>query len=635
MADVTDFFFSDHETPLVRRWRAALADGLAHGSHIAPADPAPGEPVALFFASDARLPLDRVAVYYTADGGEPRGERGTVRAGEIAVAEMLGVERDALTGMLVRRWRATIPGQPEGVLVRYRADGWSVGVTGGASDGQAERSHWRADDADPLSAPAPDGRLFAYSVDRFGAPDWFEEAVFYHIVVDRFSAAHDEPPLRDTGVITDIFGGTLRGVAEKLEYIEALGATCIWLSPVFESPSHHGYDATSFHMVAKRLGGDDALRELVRAAHARGIRVVLDFVPNHTSDQHPAFAKARANPGGPLTEWFSFGDWPPNGYRAYANVPSMPQLATDHPEVRRYLIEAALYWLEAYGVDGFRLDHVPGPSHAFWATFQHEIKRRFPEALTVGEITETPENIGTYAGRMDASMDFPLAYLMRTVFGRRAAPLSELARYLRERATGRPVGMRRATLLDNHDMHRFLWLAHGEKARLRLAVACLFTLDGTPIIYYGTEVGLSQYGDAHRENAYARAPMFWGADQDVLLLAYYQRLITLRRSHPALRRGSLTLLPVELVGGDSDGHAAEQVVAYARALPEEQLVVALNNNRAPLTLRIALEGIGERAGREVAEARELLEAGGEARLRGGGALEVALPALGAAIVALG
>ncbi len=634
MAEADDFFFSRYITPLERRWSAALDDGLAHCSRIVPADPEPDEPVTLLFACDAGLPIERVAVYYTTNGEEPMGERGVARNGEVTLAELVGIERDTETSLQICRWRAVLPAQPAGTLVRYRADGWSASEHPCAScasyPSHASRTHWSADEGDPVSPPDPAGRVFAYSVDRHHPPEWLADAVIYHIFVDRFSTAAGEPLLQTTGTITDIFGGTLHGVCERLDHIEALGANCLWLSPVFESPSHHGYDITSFHSVARRLGGDDALRALVQAAHSRGMRVLLDFVPNHTSHLHPAFLEARADPQSPHFPWYSIGDWPPHGYRSYAGVPSMPQLATDRSEVQRYLVEAALYWLEAFGVDGFRLDHVGGPSHAFWTILHREIKRRRPQAATLGEISEPYEGIASYAGRMDGFMDFPLAGILRSVFAQRTVPLAELLRVLEERQSRLPRTMAPALLLNNHDMHRFLWLAGGDKARLRLASACQMTLPGTPIIYYGTEVGLSQDGDAHLENAYARAPMLWGEAQDHVLVEYYQRLLALRARHPALRRGDLIGVPAALESGQQDGERAAQVGAYLRALGEERLLVVLNNNQSPVTVCVILP-----SALHVTAAEELLEEIPQSSVYPDGSmLRLELPPMGAAVLAL-
>ncbi len=620
-----DFFFSPYLSAQERRRRAAVENGLAHVSQIVPRDPSPGEPVALLFTTNARLPIEQVAVYYTTDGSAPAGQRGVAESGSVILAEPGETEDDGALHLPVRHWRAVIPGQPEGTLVRYRADGWSI---------HDPKAHWYADAVDPVGPPPHQGRFFAYSVDHWRPPEWLADTVMYQVVVDRFSAASDEPPLRDPGGITGFFGGTLRGVLEKLDYIQALGATCIWLSPVFESPTPHGYDPADYYQVAQRLGTNETLRQLIAEAHQRGMRVILDFVANHTSDQHPHFVDARANPQSQGATWYSFGNWPPYGYRSYAQVGTMPELVTEAPEVQRYLIGAALHWLEHFGADGLRLDHVSGPTTAFWAAFQREIKQHFPQALTVGEISGPLLEIGIYAGRIDAFMDFPLAGVMRRVFAQRSAPLAELMTYLEQRGPDMPPGMARATLLDNHDMHRFLWLADGKKDRLKLAALCQMTLEGMPIIYYGTEVGLSQDGDAHLENAYARAPMIWDGRQDQALLLFYQQLIALRQAHPALRRGSYTPMVAEVEGGSAEAQA--QVGAYLRSSGDDHVLVVLNNNEQPVTLRVVLTGQSVFSNTEtghLVSVRHLLTPASTPAIHvTAGAIELELPPLGGAVL---
>jgi glycosidase len=147
--------------------------------------------------------------------------------------------------------------------------------------------------------------------------------------------------------------------------------------------------------------------------------------------------------------------------------------------------------------------------------------------------------------------------------------------------------MSNATLLDNHDMHRFLWLAEDKKERLKLAAVCQMTLEGTPIVYYGTEVGLSQYDDAHKENALARAPMLWNERQDTDLLAFYQRVIALRTSHAALRHGKRVTLAIDVQG---EATQKEQVGGYLRVLGQERIIVLLNNSDKAVDIRIPLRG---------------------------------------------
>jgi glycosidase len=611
----------------IRRRRAAIEDGLAHGARIFPRDPQPGEAVTVTCAARATLPVDLVAVYFTTDGSEPLGERGKPLNGFVVEAEAGVSATDAATGLSVREWRASIPGQPDGTLVRYRIEGWSV---------RGERQSFYADRADPLSGRREGGRVFAYSVDTFQAPEWLDDAILYQVLVDRFSAAAGEPPLRDPGDNSGFYGGTLAGVLEQLDYIQAVGATALWLTPVLESPSHHGDDPASFYYVAKRFGTNETLRRLIREAHQREMKVILDFVANHTSTEHPLFQRAQADPESTLRSWYTFGDYPPQGYRTNALVEGVPELNTDNPDVQRYLTTAARFWLGDLGADGLRLDYVTGPSHAFWTIFQREIKRDFPQALTLGEVSESTSELAAYAGRLDAVMNIPLAARLREVFARRAAPLDELLRALDD-PTRLPAELGRATLLDNPDLPRFLWLAGGNVARLRLAATCQMTLDGTPIIYYGTEVGATQTGDAEdaeMEHASARASMPWGEAQNRALLAHFRALCLLRRGHPALRYGRLARLPVEVVRGPAE--AAPQVGAYLRSADTEYLVVVLNNTEAPVTLRVELASalatmrasaalppeLGHRLGRENTDALPVMA----------GAVTLDLPPLGAAVL---
>ncbi len=582
MPEIIDFFFSPYLSAQTRRLQAAIEDGLAHVSRILPHDPLPNEPVTLLFSAQAQLPIEQVAVYYTTDGTPPSGEHGNATHGSTVLAEAGELTQDGESALAVRHWRATLPAQADGTLVRYCADGWNR---------HNPHAHWYADHADPISTPPPHGRLYAYHVDTWTPPTWWQDAIVYHIFVDRFNAAHDEPPLltHDATPITAFFGGTLRGILEKLDYLTALGINCIWLSPLFESPTHHGYNASDYHTVAQRYGTNETLRELIQAAHQRHMRVMLDFVANHTSDEHPAFIAALHNPASETYDWYAFGHEFPLGYRSYAQVSNMPELLTDNPNVQRYLSETALDWLQDFGADALRLDYVPGPTHAFWTTFQDAIKTHVPQALTLGEITAPLPDITDYAGRVDAFMDFSLTQVLRQVFASRQQSLQDLLTFLTQRQHLLPATMARATLLDNHDMHRFLWLAEGEHARLALAATCHLTLDGTPIIYYGTEVGLSQYSDAHQENAYARPPMLWDEQQDTHLLTHYRRLLQLRLTYPALRSGQCIPVPVQIIQGTTA--TAAQVGAYLRIAEQQCLLIVLNNNHEATPVHIPLTAL--------------------------------------------
>jgi len=409
------------------------------------------------------------------------------------------------------------------------------------------------------SDPRPGGQEFALGAEA-DPPDWTRDAVIYQLMVDRF--ARSDGALPAPGSATALYGGTLDGVRDHLDHIAGLGCNVLWLTPVHQTPSHHGYDHEDFFKVEPRYGGEVALKRLIESAHAGGMRVLLDFVPNHTGRGHHLFRDAIAQ-GGEAAEFYRFWQWP-HYYRCFADVISLPQLDTGNRRVQRYLIEAAQHWVTEYGADGVRCDHVAGVDPAFWIELRRGLRAAKPDALVLGEATGHFDWLARYAGRLDAIFDFDFAHMARETFARRRMGLVDFAAWMDAHDTALP-GLALATLLDNHDMNRFLWMARGDTERLKLAATLLMTLPGMPVIYYGTEVGLTQRHDGVAENAEARLPMLWGADQDHDLLAHFQKLGRLRAESPALRRGSRRTLSVD----------ADRLV-YERVLGEERVVVSLN-----------------------------------------------------------
>ncbi|TMC54153.1 MAG: hypothetical protein E6J20_03475 [Chloroflexi bacterium] len=409
------------------------------------------------------------------------------------------------------------------------------------------------------SDPRPGGQEFALSAEA-DPPDWTRDAVVYQVMVDRFARADGMLPPPNSS--TALYGGTLDGIRDHLDYITSLGCNTLWLTPVHQTPSHHGYDHEDFFKVDERYGGDTALKRLIASAHERGMRVLLDFVPNHTGRGHHLFRDAIQR-GGDAAEFYRFWQWP-HYYRCFFDNITLPELDTGSRRVQQYLVEAARHWVTEYGADGVRCDHVAGADPSFWIELRRGLREVKPDALVIGEATGHFDWLAHYAGRLDAIFDFDFAYVVRNAFGRGRMDLVEFARWMDGHENALP-GLALATLLDNHDMNRFLWLAGGDARRLKLAATLLMTLPGMPVIYYGTEVGLTQRHDAAMENAEARLPMLWGADQDAGLLAYFQRLGRLRRESPALRRGSRRTL-----------HADPYELVYERVSGDDRLVVSLN-----------------------------------------------------------
>lgn len=602
-----DFVFGTLATDELRlaQLRATSA-GVAHPHSLAPADPLPGQPVTVNVSVGPQVRAEHVTCYYTTDGSEPQGMRGQAANGTAVELERAAVAWDTLLWGYREHWSGALPGQPDGTLVRYRIEAWSergaaqwaseiAGLVGGARPAdtlESDTALFAVPGAPPLW-PVRRAGGYAYHVDDQRVPDWLRDAVIYQVFVDRFATAGGRP-FAEPMSLDGFFGGTLRGVIERLDYISDLGATCVWLSPVFPSPSHHGYDATDYGSIEPRLGTADDLRELIDAAHMRGMRVILDYVVNHISHEHPAFVAARADQHSAEASWFTFLRWP-DQYISFFGVQEMPQINSDAPAARDYMIAQARHWL-AQGVDGFRLDYANGPSHAFWSAFRAATRAAMPASVTIGEVVETPALQATYAGRLDGCLDFLLLQAIRQCFAFGMLGVAEFDAFVRRHLAFFPTDFVLPSFLDNHDMNRFLWVVRGDTRRLRLAALCQFTLPHPPIIYYGTEVGLSQrrdvrYADGSGHPEEARLPMLWGDAQDRELRHFYQRLVAMRRAAPDVWRAPRRTLLAD---------DAASLLVYVCANDEREALVALNNGSSSQT--VPLRGAGYRLALTTAEA---------------------------------
>ncbi|MGH2628243.1 MAG: alpha-amylase family glycosyl hydrolase [Anaerolineales bacterium] len=544
-----EIIFGTHATRDLRLiYRTATHSGLQHRCALSPLDPLPGQPVTLTVEVGPDLPAEHIAAYFTSNGSEPAGARGVPRNGAAVAFHRAGTNWDTLLWGYRTRWEAVLPPQPEGALVRYRIGAWSAGASevfadwpdSKATGEEAAKAFYRHEPL-PFDFKGGDpslGHLFAYRVDRLRPPAWARQAVVYHIFVDRFHPG-DRGRWIQTADLQRLCGGTLWGVLDRIDYIAGLGATCLWLSPIFPSPSAHGYDATDTGHVEPRLGGDEALRALVAAAHARGMRLILDLVCNHVSDQHPFFREALASPAGPYRKWFRFEDTGA-GYRSYFGVRTMPEVNLDHAPAREWMVDAGRYWLREFDVDGYRLDYATGAGPAFWSEFWGACKAERPDSFCFGEVVEPSDVQRTYLGRMDGLLDFQFAYGVRRTFADRSWSEAKFDHFMAGHHAYFPeVDFPLLTVLDNHDMDRFLFAAGDDKEALRRAARLQMQMPGPPVLYYGTEVGMSQAASkASRPGTEpSRAPMVWGAGQDLALLEFYRDLIQERlRSRPWERR---------------------------------------------------------------------------------------------------
>jgi glycosidase len=443
-------------------------------------------------------------------------------------------------------------------------------------------------------------------------PDWVQDAVFYQIFPDRFAASNAVPkppnlePWDSPPTVCGFKGGDLRGITERLDYLGDLGITALYLNPIFQSAANHRYHTHDYYRVDPILGGDAAFRDLLAAARARSIRVVLDGVFNHASRGFFPFSHVLENgPDSPYLDWFHVKGFPlyayhqrrkPN-YDAWWNLRALPKFNTENPAVREFLMGVAEHWIRE-GIDGWRLD-VPREikTPGFWEEFRRRTKAVNPEAYLVGEIWNEAE--GWLDGtRFDAVMNYVFTRACLGFFGGEALDTSfrpggyrlkrltgakfstELARII---ATNRwETTLAQLNLLGSHDTPRFLTAVRGDRRRLKLAVLCQVTFPGVPCLYYGDEIGLEGGKDPGCRGAFPWDEDRWDHD----LLAWTRRCIALRHSHAALRRGSFVPLA-----------AGRTTCAFARRLEKELLVAVFNTGAGEAAVRLPGAGLIEKGSR--------------------------------------
>lgn len=371
--------------------------------------------------------------------------------------------------------------------------------------------------------------------------EWFRKAVIYQILIDRFAGCRtdgwDEP---------QFLGGTIRGIIQKLDYINDLGVNTLWISPFYKTSEYHGYHVTDFYQVEPRFGTVEDLKELIEAVHKRNMRIIADFVPNHVSDQHPYFLDARKRVDSLYHDWFYFNHWP-DDYLCFLSVGSLPKLNLDNVSTRKYIIDAAKFWL-SLGLDGYRLDHCIGPTHTFWKLFRSEIKKQFPDCILIGEATlmgikfkelktlnfkhkylhlfninSLDSMFREYVGELDGVLDFRFLHILCDYVSRKITN-DQLQRQLQKHYKKFPPEFYLPTFLDNHDMDRILFRCGNKVELLKELAQIQFSIDQPKIIYYGTESGLTQdkstfdlpsHGDLQ-----ARRPMNWDSTNKDLLDFY-------------------------------------------------------------------------------------------------------------------
>jgi glycosidase len=435
--------------------------------------------------------------------------------------------------------------------------------------------------------------------------------VYYEIFVRSFADSNGD------GI------GDLNGIANRLDYLEWLGVSGIWLTPIYPSPTYHGYDVTNYFAINPQFGTMADFQRLLREAHTRGIKVLVDMVLNHTSDRNPWFEQA-LDPKSPYHDWYT---WAGKGadLAAMSSLGSpawhrrdgqyflgdftgeMPDLNYDNPAVRQQMIKVGRFWL-AEGVDGFRLDattqiyidfkadigspRAVGKNLAWWQQYHAALRASDPSVFLLGEVPAQSETeAAPYYSALNSVFDFPLAQVLVTAAANETSP--SLGNYVqkawssfRQHAGGPIVD---STFIGNHDRDRVIDQLEGNMSHVRMAAAMLLTLPGDPFVYYGEEIGMHGV----KPDPGIREPMRWDrspheagetwwepapdnaspslsvaaerADPQSLLY-FYRRLIHWRIDLPALRDGDITPYP-------ADGGA---ISAYTRTDHAQRLLVIHN-----------------------------------------------------------
>ena len=443
---------------------------------------------------------------------------------------------------------------------------------------------------------------------------WWNDAVFYEIYVRSFYDSNGD------GI------GDLNGLTEKLDYLNDgdptttadLGITGIWLMPIHPSPSLHGYDVTDYYEVNPDYGTLDDFRRLVDEAHRRGIRVIIDLVINHSSNQHPWFVLSQ-DPQSAYRDWYIWADEDPSWKGAWDRQvwhalggdyfyaffwEGMPDLNYTNPDVTAEMENVTRFWLEEVGIGGFRLDAIGAlieegsvtvetrASHDWFANYFKFYKEIKPEAMTIGEVWREDAVVVPWVANKEVDLAFEFDLSAAMIASVNEGNSGRLLETLRSGTSKFPKGQY-GTFLTNHDMKRQMTQLGGDPEKAKAAASLYFALPGVPFINYGEEIGMLGEQNTQELMQWSVEPHVgfssvkpWTTfDSNVAtynvaaetgdpnsLLSHYRSLIALRSSHPALRTGDLRLLYSSNPG----------LFACLRTTPDEAVLAIVNLTGSPI-----------------------------------------------------
>lgn len=377
-------------------------------------------------------------------------------------------------------------------------------------------------------------------------PGWLTDAIFYQIFPERFAngdTANDPPNTELWSSVPkyyNYFGGDLKGVIDKLDYIQSLGVNAIYFNPIFESNSNHKYHTKDYFKIDPHFGDDAIFKQLLNECHRRGIKVVIDGVFNHTGIDFFAFADIVKNENkSKYLHWFKVHSFPvqlppakPN-YEAWWGLGELPKLMADEPDVKKYLFDATRKWTEM-GIDGWRLDVPNEMSHEFWIEWRKLVKSINPNCYIVGEIWEDASP-WLKGDQFDAVMNYLFrdAVNLYVVFNKLNTEQFDSLLAI-PRKYPKEVQYALQNLVGSHDTERFLTLTKGNTAKAKLSALLQMTYIGAPMIYYGDEIGMMGGRDPDCRRTMVWDTLHWNVD----LQNFYKKVIKIRNENPVLRKGN-------------------------------------------------------------------------------------------------
>lgn len=423
-------------------------------------------------------------------------------------------------------------------------------------------------------------------------PVWAKDAVVYNIFPDSFATGkryilgHSTEKDWNGQKTHGKWGGTIRGVMENLDYIESIGANCIYLNPIFVAGEYHKYDLLDYYHVDPCFGTNEDFRELVDACHQRGMRVIIDGVFNHTSWKSFAFEDVVQNgEDSRYKDWFyrlSFPARRPDDpeeypeYECFGYERMMPKLNTRNPEVVEYFCDVGSYWVREYDIDGWRLDVASEVNDDFWRNFRKAVKKEKEDCILIGEVWESAQH-WLNGDIFDSTMNYDFRKHCRRFFAEQTVDAAQFdGRVTNMRMRYKlPVFYAQLNLLDSHDVSRFYSLCEGDIRKMKLAVLFQMTFVGIPCVFYGDEKGLRGI----EEEDY-RMQMDW-SEEEGELQKFYRKAICLRKQYPVLRRGDYRTLYAQKDQG---------LYGYCRESEETCIEVYLNNQETAAMLPETCEG---------------------------------------------